>query len=82
MKIEHLIETLKGHISLAEKSRWHTEQSNIYIEDSDEELSLKHEEMSNKYDDEMQEIESYLMDKLGIELDSYGTIQTLEKENA
>ena len=67
MKIEHLIETLREHISLAEKSRWYAEQGD--------------EEKSNKYDDEMQEIESYLMEELGIELDSYGIIQTLDKEN-
>ena len=67
MKIEKLIDKLREHISLAEKSRWYAEQGD--------------EEMSNKYDDEMQEIESYLMEQLGIELDSYGIIQELKKEN-
>ena len=60
MKIQQLIDTLKEHISLAEKSRLCVEQGN--------------EEMSNKYDDEMQEIETYLLEELGIELDSYGEI--------
>ena len=67
MKIEKLIDKLREHISLAEKSRWYPEQGD--------------EEMSNKYDDGMQEIESYLMEQLGIELDSYGIIQELKKEN-
>ena len=67
MKIEQLINTLKKHISLAEKSRWYAEQGD--------------EERSNKFDDEMQEIESYLMEELGIELDSYGIIQTLNTED-
>ena len=66
MKIEQLVNKLREHISLAEKSRWYAEQGD--------------EEMSNKYDDEMQEIESYLMEQLGIELDSYGIIQELNKE--
>ena len=66
MKIEQLIDKLREHISLAEKSRWYAEHGD--------------EEMSNKYDDEMQEIESYLMEELGIELDSYGIIQELNKE--
>ena len=60
MKIEHLIETLREHISLAENSRYCAEQGN--------------EKKSNKYDDKMQEIESHLMEELGIELDSYGEI--------
>tara|TARA_Y100000034_G_scaffold68899_1_gene83140 strand:- start:365 stop:571 length:207 start_codon:yes stop_codon:yes gene_type:complete len=60
MKIEELIDTLKEHISLAENSRYCAENGD--------------EEMSDKYDDEMQEIETYLIEKLGIELDSYGII--------
>ena len=66
MKIEHLIETLREHISLAENSRYCAEKGD--------------EEKSNKYDDEMQEIERHLMEELGIELDSYGEIYKL-KEN-
>jgi len=64
MKIQQLIDTLKEHISLAENSRYCAEKGD--------------EEMSNKYDDEMQEIENYLIEELGIELDSYGEIN---KEN-
>ena len=67
MKIKQLIDTLREHISLAENSRYCAEKGD--------------EEKSNKYDDKMQEIESYLMEELGIELDSYGIIQTLDKEN-
>ena len=66
MKIKQLIDTLREHVSLAENSRYCAEKGD--------------EEMSNKYDDEMQEIESYLMEELGIELDSYGEIYKL-KEN-
>ena len=61
--IEQLINTLKEHISLAEKSRWYAEQGD--------------EERSNSFDDEMQEIETYLMETLGMELDSYGIIQPI-----
>jgi len=67
MEIGQLIDTLREHISLAENSRYCAEKGD--------------EEMSNKYDDKMQEIESYLMEELGIELDSYGIIQNLSKEN-
>ena len=65
MNIHQLIDTLKEHISLAEKSR--------HCADSGD------EEMSNKYDDEMQEIETYLIEELGIELDSYGEINKESK---
>ena len=64
MKIKQLIDTLKEHISLSEKSLCCAEKGD--------------EEMSNKYDDEMQEIENYLFEELGIDLDSYGEIY---KEN-
>ena len=60
MKIEHLIETLKEHISLADNSKYCAEKGD--------------EEKSNKYDDEMQKIERHLMEELGIELDSDGEI--------
>jgi len=60
MNIEKLIDVLKEHISLAHKSLYYAEQEN--------------EEMSNAFDDDMQKIESYLLEELGIELDSYGEI--------
>ena len=60
MKIKQLIDILREHISLAENSRYCAEKGD--------------EEKSNKYDDKMQEIESHLMEELGIELDSYGEI--------
>ena len=64
MKIEILVEKLREHISLAENSLYCAEKGD--------------EKQSNKYDDSMQEIESYLLEELGIELDSYGEIY---KEN-
>ena len=64
MTIEQLINTLKEHLSLTEKSRWYAEQGD--------------EDRSNSFDDEMQEIETYLMETLGIELDSYGMIYPME----
>ena len=64
MTIEQLINTLKEHMRLAEKSGWYADQGD--------------EEMSNKCDDEMQEIETYLMETLGIELDSYGKIYPMK----
>jgi len=72
MKVEHLIETLRKHISLAENSKYCAEQSNSYTWASRHRMEF--EEKSNKYDDEMQEIERHLMEELGIELDSYGEI--------
>ena len=62
MEIKQLINTLKEHVSLAENSKYCAEKGD--------------EEMSNKYDDKMQEIEIHLMEKLGIELDSYGIINS------
>ena len=67
MTIKQLIDTLREHVSLAEKSQYCAEKGD--------------EEMSNKYDDEMLEIENYLIEELGIELDSYGTIQPIKEEN-
>ena len=63
MKIEQLINTLKKHTSLAQKSLYYAEQGD--------------EDRSNAFDDDMQIIESYLMEELGIELDSYGEINKL-----
>ena len=60
MKIEELIDILKKHISLSKHSRYYAEKGD--------------EKISNKYDDKMQKIEGYLIEKLGIELDSYGII--------
>ena len=60
-----LLKLLLGHRALGQKAIYYTEQNN--------------EQESIKADDEMQEIESTIVNELGLELDSYGNIYKEER---